>query len=246
MNYTPLIITLALCLCIVPAIATSSDYTSKYANPSLVTPETTGILTGHIRCGYNVFTTEIGIRNDILGDKGEFTFYPINADGKFWQTLIPGNFTLYLKDGNGGQPEYSHAVVAAGRISNPEIDILGHAISPSSKPIEQPVIKSITICSAVYIPNEFKCTIKDGKSCYPIYWIQTDVKSKVQALVNTMPSFAVSNDVLGGDPAYGWQKRLDVIYVNDGGSCKHLKDLRFASAPEWTNYDAGVHGIITF
>ena len=98
-----------------------------------------GTLMGNVRCGYNTLTREVGVRNDANpdGKNGSFNFYPINPDGRFEITLIPGSFTLMLKDGNGGQPEHSHAKIVAGGISYPEVDLLGHAISSSA--VEKPV-----------------------------------------------------------------------------------------------------------
>jgi hypothetical protein len=108
----------------------------------------TGILKGSVRCGLNTFTNEVGVRNDAIPDAANqsFEFYPINPDGTFEITLIPGSFTLYLKDGNGGQPEYSHATIIANSISNPEHELLGHAIPPAIGK----VVDKIVILKATY------------------------------------------------------------------------------------------------
>lgn len=236
---------LVLSILIVPVMASSSDYVNKYTDTPANPTQETGLLIGSIRCGMNTFTHEIGIRN-IIAVNQSYTMTPIQPDGKFSVDLIPGNFSLYLPDGNAGFPEYSTATIKAGQISYPESELLGHAVTEFVPEVAPAPSLNIKVCSAVYIPDEFKCTIKNDKGkCYPVNWGQTIVTSKVQQLVNAVSSFTVTDDVLG-DPAYGWKKRLDVIYVTGDGSCKHFKDLRFATAPEWTNYNEGVHGVINF
>jgi len=91
-----------------------------------------GVLQGNIRCGYNTLTYEVGVRNDLEGENGTFTFFPIQPDGTFEIELIPGSFTLYLPDGNGGQPDYSHATIVAGKFSQPEKELIGHCVSQPS------------------------------------------------------------------------------------------------------------------
>jgi len=120
----------------------ASDVTSKYRDIDPVkelanSPDmSVGVLQGNIRCGYNTLTPKVGIRNDLAGANGPFTYFPILSDGRFGDLngnadiqLIPGSYTLYLPDGNGGQPEYSHATIVAGKFSRPEKDLLGHAVS---------------------------------------------------------------------------------------------------------------------
>lgn len=132
-----LILALALCLCFVlPVAAVGTYYENKYVERNAFDSQqpidkVTGTLKGSVRSGFNVFTNEIGVRNDVNPDgvNGTFEFYPINPDGTFEISLIPGSFTLYVKDGNGGQPEYSHATIIANSVSNPERDIIGHAAS---------------------------------------------------------------------------------------------------------------------
>jgi hypothetical protein len=114
---------------------------SKYvATSAFGDAPTVGILRGSIRSGYSTLTPKVGIRNDLAGENGTFTYFPILADGKFGDLngnvdieLIPGKYTLYIPDGNGGQPEYSHATIVAGVISYPEKELLGHAVSAYSR-----------------------------------------------------------------------------------------------------------------
>ena len=80
-----------------------------------------------------MFAPAIGIRNVISSDESPFKFFPVLPDGTFEEDLIPGNFTLYIPDGNGGQPEYSSVMVVAGKISYPSKELLGHAATYSTK-----------------------------------------------------------------------------------------------------------------
>lgn len=201
-----------------------------------------GILRGSIRCGYNTLTREVGIRNDANPDgvNGTFTFFPILPNGMFGDldgnqdiTLIPGNFTLFLKDGNGGQPEYSHARITANEISYPEVELKGHAISSSV--IEIPVVEpTVKICSAFYYPDMHKKPI-DGhvKLTWKNHFGIADVTSAVRSRVNGgQTTFEVSNTNLGGDPAYGWYKQLTVVYVTGEGSCRHSCDWKSQTVDE--------------
>lgn len=127
-----ILVALILVLAVSPALAVGQYYENKVVDYNLVAeynsmPESAyGTLRGSLRCGDNILTPEIGVRNDLTPEVG-FTMFPIAPDGTFEFQLIPGTFTLYLPDGNGGQPEYSHATVSARQISYPEIPLLGHA-----------------------------------------------------------------------------------------------------------------------
>jgi len=159
MNYKHLFTILMICVCLAaPAMAVSAHYESKIVPTAPDTPITYGTLVGSVRCGYNTLTKEVGIKND-LDVTGSYKFIPIRPDGTFEEILIPGNFTLYLADGNGGQPEYSHATIRANEKSMPEVDLLGHAVSPPNKiSSPQPTITPDHDCHthSVYIPGHFE------------------------------------------------------------------------------------------
>lgn len=115
--------------------AVSDNYVSKIVPTPTDAPVLYGTLSGSIRCGYNTLTKEVGIKND-ADLLNEFHYFPIRPDGTFEEQLIPGNFTLYLKDGDGGQPETSHAVIVAGKTSQPMNELKGHAVSPKTDEIK--------------------------------------------------------------------------------------------------------------
>ena len=140
MNYkTLIVIALALCLCVSPALAVGKFYENKIV-PYNMTEEFAalpqnlyGTLQVHLRCSDNFLTPEIGIRNQIEPN-GTFRFFPILPDGTFEMQLIPGRYDLFLKDGNGGQSEHSTALITAGMTSYPERELLGHAYAGSPEP----------------------------------------------------------------------------------------------------------------
>jgi hypothetical protein len=108
---------------------------SKYKATELYTqPQKEALLTGTIkvivRSGYNTLTPEIGIRNDANPDgvNGTFKFYPIQPDGIAEIEVIPGKFTLYIPNSNGGQDEFAYDVTVAGGKVTP-VAMLGHAVS---------------------------------------------------------------------------------------------------------------------
>jgi len=159
MNYKSLmIIALALCLCLVLPVAAIwnngnwidehandgynvihdpvSGVDSKYkATPMFTEPQQNALLVGTIkvivRSGYNTLTPEVGVRNDANPDgaNGTFKFYPISPDGITEIEVIPGQFTLYIPNSNGGQDEFAHVTVAGGKITY--VAMLGHAVSGS-------------------------------------------------------------------------------------------------------------------
>jgi hypothetical protein len=116
------------------------DYEMKYAPAPTTALPTLGDIRGTIRAHQNDISTEV----IAYGPSGTI-IAPILADGTFEFTgLIPGVYQLYIADGNGGQPEYSTATVAAGKVAFPEKDFLGHAISVGDGKIK------IVILEAVY------------------------------------------------------------------------------------------------
>jgi hypothetical protein len=79
-----------------------------------------------LRCGYNTLSKSVEISNDIRPDLNHT--FDINPDGYVEIDLIPGNFTAYLRDGNGGQPETQHFTIAPQKLSY--VTFLGHAVAP--------------------------------------------------------------------------------------------------------------------
>ena len=142
MNYkTLIVIALALCLCVSPALAVGKFYENKIvpydgvAEFNALPQNLHGTLQVHLRSSDNFLTPEIGIKNQIEPN-GTFRFFPILPDGTFEMQLIPGRYDLFLKDGNGGQPEQSTALIIAGMTSYPERELLGHAYSGSPEVTE--------------------------------------------------------------------------------------------------------------
>jgi hypothetical protein len=86
---------------------------------------TTGQFFGHIRAATNVSSNEVVV----IGPAGQKNV-PVDPDGTFEVTnLVPGKYTVYLLDGNGGQFEQSSFTVNAGGVSHLDSEILGHAFS---------------------------------------------------------------------------------------------------------------------
>jgi hypothetical protein len=139
MNYKFLFVALAvlLALAVSPVSAVGTYYESKVVPIDIVAdynnmPEAFyGTLVGRLACGDNVMTPEIGIRN-VLDVNGTYTMFPINPDGTFEIVLAPGSYSLWIPDGNGGQPEWSHVTIATRQVSYPETRLLGHAYSSAS------------------------------------------------------------------------------------------------------------------
>jgi len=250
MNYTKsILILLVLCLCIVPAIATSSDYHSKYSNPTLITVGTTGFLEGTIRCGVNDFTKEIGVRNDAnpLGKNGSFTYYPISPDGKFADfngnsriELIPGSFSLHIVDGQGGQPEDSHVTIVAGQISYPEKELLGHAVSPASNKFATPETSpiesngKIRILSAYYgarwVTYTNRGSTEHGQYIQIGSLLQhqidlgyTSFKFNIATITDASGNALVT--IPSGDPVPGIVKNVIVIYTIGNNPIWHVKEV---------------------
>lgn len=198
-----------------PATGVDSKYVATSAF-DVIQPidKMTGTLQGSIRCGYNTLTPVVGIRNDANPDgvNGTFTYFPILPNGKFGDVngnegiqLVPGSYTLYLKDGNGGQPEISHATIVANTISNPEIDLLGHAVSGDAT---HKVV--YTILKASY----------GGEKCEQV----VDVPAHDEQVVD-VPAHNEYRYVIGGHGEGPWYHRYWVDewseWSNNHPSCSH-------------------------
>lgn len=136
-----LLLLVILMACVTPALAVGKFYDNKIvpydgvAEFNALPQNLYGTLSGHLRSSDNFLTPKVGIRNQ-ADPNGTFTYFPILSDGRFGDLdgsidirLIPGKYDLYLPDGNGGQPEYSTALITAGKTSYPERELLGHAYS---------------------------------------------------------------------------------------------------------------------
>jgi hypothetical protein len=157
----------------------------------------TGTIHVNVRSGYNTLTQEIGIRNDAIQDapNASFAFYPILPDGTAELQVVPGQFTLYIPNSNGGQDEFAPATVAAGKITY--VAMLGHAGSGYSE------IEST--------PEQPQCVQKIK-----------DVTCKVDSLIrwdNWRQFLHIDSDydnlhynALFGDPDVGTLKELRVVY----------------------------------
>lgn len=133
---------LALCMCMIVAPVMAAGE-SKYVDRNQFDEQSlgekyAGTITGNLRCGYSTLTPNIGIRNVLNVDgspnvDGEFTYYPINPDGKYEiYPIAQGRYQLHVANGNGGQSEDTFVNVVPGKFSQPEREILGHAISNSN------------------------------------------------------------------------------------------------------------------
>lgn len=137
-----------------PATGVDSKY--KDTNPAIALKNSGDYascrLEGTIRCGYNTLTSEVILSNVI--NPNATTSIPVLPDGTFsFEGLAAGKYTLMLKDGNGGQPEYSTVTCVAGAgVVRPESELLGHAVAgePSQK-------CDITVIRASYGAFEERC-----------------------------------------------------------------------------------------
>lgn len=115
------------------------DYTMKYAPAPTTALPTTGDIRGTIRAHQNDISQQV----IAYGPSGTI-IAPILADGTFeFTNLTPGQYQLYIADGNGGQPEYSTATVVAGKVAFPEKDFLGHAISVGDGKVKVVILEAL-------------------------------------------------------------------------------------------------------
>ena len=115
-------------------------YENKYAdtNPATELANSPDLLTGtviiNLRCAGNTLSPTVEIWND-LAPEDKLT-RDIMPNGELEEQLIPGNFTAYLPDGNGGQPETAHFNIVAQKISR--VTFTGHAVSQAETPQIEP------------------------------------------------------------------------------------------------------------
>lgn len=139
-------------------------YENKYAdaNPITALKNSTQLMTGTVivtlRCAGNTLSPTVEIWNDL--DPETKLIRDIMPNGELEEPLIPGNFTAYLPDGNGGQPETAHFNIVAQKIAR--VTFIGHAISQED-------------ASRVVAPQPTTTPIPDchwGRVCDPGHWEQ--------------------------------------------------------------------------
>jgi hypothetical protein len=118
----------------------NSDQCSKYrdTNPALgndvATAAGTCNLAGTLACGYTTLTPTVYISNALDTNKTQ-TPLSVDHNGRYeYRGLAKGNYTLYVPDGNGGQPEYSSVQCLGSGDVWPFRQILGHAVTADSAP----------------------------------------------------------------------------------------------------------------
>ena len=179
---------------------------SKYAK---IDPDyaTVGQIAGQLRCGDNLMTTGV----TITGPDNVTVPMEILPDGSFYLSDVsPGHYVINIADGNGGQPESAAVDVQAGYTSNPESELLGHAVTGG---FTHP---GINIVSATYGDPE---------------GTMVDVTNNVQTVIdNGQTVFEFNNGMNPGgivdigqtqvfsqieDPAYGTVKTVNIQYTTD-------------------------------
>ena len=259
-----ILIALALCLCFVlPVAAVGAYYESKYVATDN-TPYTDGCgqlvittLTHHSLISSEFNLTRINPDNltftngqriekdqfDALAPVADPIELTLDHNGQWDDRISPGTYSVFLKDGNGGQPEYALVTVTEG-YSNTVV-FLGHGVSmgtESRKPV-------YTITHATYgAPFSFYVT----SATYGGSWAaktftpgNVDVTSIVNALVkgNGLHIAADYNpnqhyNKLFTDPNHGTVKMLTVNYVANGvaGTMSVSEENDFVLDIPQTNY----------
>ena len=154
-------------------------YESKYAdtNPAADLANSTDLMTGtviiNLRCAGNTLSPTVEIWNDLAPE--DKIIRDIMPNGEFEEQLIPGNFTAYLPDGNGGQPETAHFNIVAQKIAR--VTFTGHAITQTAPEViaPQPTETPGPICHWERVCNpghwEQQCIGHGHHSvCFPV-WI---------------------------------------------------------------------------
>lgn len=115
-------------------------YESKYADTNPITDlvNSTDLKVGtviiNLRCAGNTLSPTVEIWNDLAPE--DKIIRDIMPNGELEEQLIPGNFTAYLPDGNGGQPEIAHFNIVAQKIAR--VTFTGHAITQTAPEIIAP------------------------------------------------------------------------------------------------------------
>jgi len=88
-----------------------------------------GVLQVTVRCHNNIFSKEMMLTNDLAPTEGKSIY--LDHAGTFNDRLIPGDYTIKLLDGNGGQPETQKFRIDEGYTSY--VTFIGHAASDVGK-----------------------------------------------------------------------------------------------------------------
>lgn len=200
-----------------------------------------GVAVGSIRVGYPTLSPTIYVRNVLQPENSSSMVIPVNQDGTFRipepdkGVLAPGEYTATLDNFN-LPDETVHFTIAAGQQGPTLIgDLNGQAVSSiSPKVVSQKPKPKVTICTATYYPDLSKRPISGHVALnWRNHFGVANVKGAVTALVNSGNNpFVVSNGNLGGDPAYGWYKKLTVSYVIGDDKCSHFRDIKVETADE--------------
>jgi hypothetical protein len=264
MNYNPLLLTLALCLCIVPFASAAHDYYPENkivdTNPALSVPDpaTYGYVVFNIIAGGAQDKTVWVINKANVNakpfdctfnpDKSERAgqnpdYIPIEVPGVGTTGILQyqsGSYTAYLQNGNGNQCERRDFIVGGASSSQAtQVVFQGAAVSQLGEVDAGPKsVKRIEICDAMYYPdlkNKLNPTGYGVKRNWANHFGIAVVQDTLQNLVDSgTTSFEVSNSNLGGDPAYGWYKELFVVYVTGEGKCKRPCDWKMQTVDEYS------------
>jgi len=131
-------------MCIPPTSAANVYHDCNPANDTSLADVTGGAIFFDRACGsaedLTIFISRDGTnvtafdsyyhpdRTDVPGQNPGYLSVKILSDcNSAIERLTPGNYTAYLRNGNGGQPETQHFIIAAG--STETVPFLGHAVS---------------------------------------------------------------------------------------------------------------------
>ena len=179
---------------------------SKYADTP-TTFATVGQIAGQLRCGDNLMTTGV----TITGPGNVTAPMEILPDGSFYLSDVsPGHYVINIADGNGGQPESAAVDVQAGYTSNPESELLGHAVTGG---FTHP---GINIVSATYgdpegtmadVTGSVQTVIDNGQT---VFMFDNGMNPGGIVAVDESAVFAQIED-----PAYGTVKTVNIQYTTD-------------------------------
>lgn len=97
--------------------------------------ENTCNLRGQIRAGYTTLTPIVYMSNDANPNKTPLEL-EVMGNGQYeYFGLARGNYTLFVPDGNGGQPESTTVTCAGSGDVFPLEQIIGHAVSASDQSV---------------------------------------------------------------------------------------------------------------
>jgi len=243
MNYKLItLIALALCLCVMPAMA----YESKYV-PTDNSIKTDGC--GELNVQTSNYHSLIGstITIDLLKNTENLTFVngaridkmvadalvkdgapatkELDHTGRFNDRMAPGIFLITLLDGNGGQPEYAIAQVVLSQKTH--VDFIGHGVSMGGAPKPEYTCK-LVIDSAKYgIKKNTPLDGNPGVVASETVWKWVGWKLRPLVVDNELhitANYPVQNyNALFGDPYKGVFKQLIVKFhyeCTDGNTKK--------------------------